>query len=198
MGQPGYERLGYTAIKDGVTWTFGDEAQSRPPATEAERLLAEKIATGDVAGLSEFVPSLPPDAMNATLASGFTATGLAGALGRHAVAEWLVAHGGALTVLTAWELGWKDRARALLKESPGRVNELHGKYSASLLHEAVLRDDIDLARFVLAANPELTIKDAIHDSTALGWARFFGREEMATLIEENARERGALPNGRSK
>ncbi|MBT3267826.1 GNAT family N-acetyltransferase [Candidatus Poribacteria bacterium] len=189
MGQPGYERLGFRTIKDGMAWTFGDEAQARPAPTETERVLAESIASGDVAVLSEIASSLPSGAMNASLANGRTPIELAAHLGRHDIAEWLMNHGGTLSVLTAWDLGWQDRALALLAASPERVNERHGKYSATLLHEAALRGDIEFARFALEASPDLDIEDAIHNSTPLGWARFLGQDEIAALIEEHDRAR---------
>ena len=189
MGQPGYERLGFRTIEDGMSWTFGDEAQSRPAPTETERAFAESIARGDVPGLRGAVSSLPPDGMNAILANGHTPIELAAHVEQHGAAEWLADHGATLNVLTAWELGWVDRAQALLEESPERVNERSGKYGATLLHEAVLRGDAELARFALAAKPDLDVKDAIHDSTPLGWARFLGQNEIATLIEEHDRER---------
>ena len=53
---------------------------------------------------------------------------------------------------------------------------------ATPLQLAIERDDEDLVRVVLAAGPDLTIRDRRFDSDALGWADHLGRPHLAELI----------------
>ncbi len=50
------------------------------------------------------------------------------------------------------------------------------------LHDAVASDDRELAEVVLAAHPDLTLTDAVYNSTALGWARALDRPEIERMI----------------
>ncbi len=56
------------------------------------------------------------------------------------------------------------------------------------LHEAVSRGDMELARLLLSANPDLDVEDNEFHSTPLGWARHLGREAMAVLIEQHRQQ----------
>jgi ankyrin repeat protein len=100
-------------------------------------------------------------------------------------AEWLAQHGVTYSVLDAWDLGWKDKAAGLLKANPELVNHQYGEWNTTLLHTAAERDDIALARLALQAKPDLTLKDSIHDGTALGWAQYLQRKEIVKLIQEH-------------
>jgi hypothetical protein len=42
---------------------------------------------------------------------------------------------------------------------------------------------LDLARSLLRLGADPGIRDQRFDSTALGWARYFGREQLADLLE---------------
>ena len=50
------------------------------------------------------------------------------------------------------------------------------------LHLAILGDHADVARVLLEAGADPTIRDSKHDSDALGWAEFFKREEIVKLL----------------
>ncbi len=52
------------------------------------------------------------------------------------------------------------------------------------LHIAADRGEIELARVVLAAGPDLTIKDSQFHGIALGWAHQRGHSDVAQLIQE--------------
>jgi hypothetical protein len=49
----------------------------------------------------------------------------------------------------------------------------------------VWRDDLELARVVLAADPDLTMRDTGFQSTPMGWAQHLQRREMVTLLERH-------------
>jgi ankyrin repeat protein len=50
------------------------------------------------------------------------------------------------------------------------------------LHLAALGNHPHLARVLVDAGADPTIKDSMHDSDALGWAEFFGRVEIVKLL----------------
>jgi len=41
-----------------------------------------------------------------------------------------------------------------------------------------------LAELALQAKPDLTIKDAVYNGIALGWAQYLQRHDIARMIEE--------------
>lgn len=51
------------------------------------------------------------------------------------------------------------------------------------LHVAAMDGRLDLARSLLRLGADPAIRDQRFDSTPLGWARYFGREQMVTLLE---------------
>ncbi|MFL5481388.1 MAG: ankyrin repeat domain-containing protein [Gemmatimonadaceae bacterium] len=55
------------------------------------------------------------------------------------------------------------------------------------LHLAVLSGHVDVARALLEAGADSTIRDSAHDSDAHGWATFFRRQEIVELIDRSRR-----------
>ena len=108
---------------------------------------------------------------------------LAVATGNTDAVQLLREHGALLDVVAAWDLGWRDAAAETLRAVPEQVNQRHGSWATTPLHTAVQRGDVDLARLVLSARPDLTITDAEFGSTPLGWARHLGQDGIAGLIE---------------
>jgi ankyrin repeat protein len=53
------------------------------------------------------------------------------------------------------------------------------------LHMTIESGAIEIARLLLDAGADPNVRDDRHHATALGWAEFFGRDEMAELIREN-------------
>jgi ankyrin repeat protein len=51
------------------------------------------------------------------------------------------------------------------------------------LHVAAMDGRLDLARSLLRLGADPAIRDQRFDSTPLGWARYFGQEELVTLLE---------------
>jgi len=52
------------------------------------------------------------------------------------------------------------------------------------LHMTMESGAIEIARLLLDAGADPNIRDDRHHATALGWAEFFGRDELAELIRE--------------
>jgi len=75
--------------------------------------------------------------------------------------RWLVAHGAALS---AKRIMWDCNHTAL--------------------HMAVESGSIELAKLLLDAGANPDVRDDKYNATTLGWARYFGQKELATLIEE--------------
>lgn len=81
---------------------------------------------------------------------------------------------------TAAELGRGDATR-LLVELGWDVN---ARRPTTPLHEAAMRDDRALAELLLTLGADRTIHDTSHDGTPAGWARYFGHDELAALLDE--------------
>lgn len=54
------------------------------------------------------------------------------------------------------------------------------------LHLAVMQNHVEVVRLLLEAGADPTIRDSKHDSDAIGWAEFFGREEIIEMIRARA------------
>lgn len=179
MGRPIYEQLGFKWINDGLTWWITDDRlNTRPPGNE-QVALAEAVGKGDITALSYFTNA----DLNTPLCNGMRLLELAAYCRQTMAAEWLVVHGARCTVLDAWDLGWKERATAILEREPQEVNHLYGNYQYTLLHTAAERNDIALAQLALSANPDLQIKDAVHGGNPLGWAHYLHRKEIENMIK---------------
>lgn len=53
------------------------------------------------------------------------------------------------------------------------------------LHMTIESGAIEIARLLLDSGADPNVRDDRHHATALGWAEFFGRDDMAELIREN-------------
>jgi predicted N-acetyltransferase YhbS len=187
LGESIYRRVGFVSIGHGQTWWWPGERIDAPPATPLQVAFAEAIGRGDRGALDALAPELPSDMLEATLPCGMKPLELAVETGQPGSGEWLVQHGAPLDILSAWDLGWKERVAALLAERPELANTRRGGWQITPLHEAAQRNDVALARLILAARPDLSIQDTEFHSTPMGWARHFGHTEIIALIEEHER-----------
>jgi GNAT superfamily N-acetyltransferase len=186
MGEPVYARVGFRSAGHGQTWWLR-VPDRRPPRPEADLVrLVEAVGAADAAGLDAAVHGLrsrpggfDPDA---PLPCGEPPLAVAARLGRPEAARWLLGHGASLDVVTAWDLGWRKEAADLLRARPELANLRTGEAGATPLMVAVERDDADLARLVLGAGPDLSLRDLRHAADALGWAEHLGRTALADLI----------------
>lgn len=186
MGEPLYRSLGFWSLGDGQTWWLHREAFAAPAPAATQVHFAEAAGRGDLATLTALASALAPGQIDVPLANGMTPLQIAVALRQPAAAERLVALGATLDILSAWDLGWTERARAALAHRPELVNTRSGRGRLTPLHEAVQRDDAALARLLLTAQPDLDARDGAFQSTPLGWARHLGRTALAALLEAHA------------
>jgi GNAT superfamily N-acetyltransferase len=188
IGRRTYEQVGFRVIGYGLTWWITSKRYITHPASPQLIALAEATGTGDLAALESAGASPTPAALNTPLANGMTLIQLAAHCRQPAAAEWLMAHGVACTALVMWDLGWKDRAAALLAVNPQEVNRTFFDWEGNLLHIAAQRGDTELAKLALEAGVDLTMKDKEHGGIPLGWAYYFGRTAIIKLIENNTGE----------
>ena len=184
-----YEQIGFEWINNGHSWWLTSDRYITHPHSPAQVTIAEAVGLGNIGLLNDTGIRLTVDELNTPLANRMTLIQLAAHCKQPASAEWLAQHGATYTVLDAWDIGWKDRAAALLKAHPEFVNRQYGDFQTTLLHIAAERDDPALAELALQANPDLTIKDSIYNGIALGWAQYFQRHDIVRMIEEYQRLR---------
>jgi GNAT superfamily N-acetyltransferase len=184
-GERMYNQIGFQTIGWGQTWYLRGSTLDAPPPTEMQVAFIEAVGRGDLAALDRLAAHLEAGAADAALASGLTPLQVAVHTQQPASAEWLVRRGATLDVLTAWDLGWRERVSALLSARPDLVNRRSGDWGMTPLHEAVQRNDPDLARILLAARPDLSLQDTQFNSTPLGWARHLRRKAIGELIEQH-------------
>lgn len=178
MGEPVYRRVGFESAGYGQTWWLHEQSMSTPPS-ERETRFVEAVGAGRTGELPPFVESVDLDAM---LMCGLTPVEVAARCNQPRAAEWLVAHGATLDLLSCWDLGWRARAAELAANHPAVLAIRRGPAAASPLHTAVDRDDEELVRLILAAGADLTLRDVRFNATPLGWAQHQGRPHLAQLI----------------
>ena len=178
-----YDRIGFESLGYGQTWWMHAPALAAPPSA-AEVAFAEAIGVGDTAALEVIRDRRGlPENLDAPLTSGMTPMDLAVRAGQPRSARWLAAQGATLSVLDAWDLGWRRQVPGLLAKNPALVNQRTGAGQGTPLHAATMRGDVELARALLEAGADLAIADTEYSSTPLGWARHFGRAEIIAMIE---------------
>jgi GNAT superfamily N-acetyltransferase len=174
-----YDRIGFETLGRGQTWWLHSERMLNPPS-RAEIAFAEVVGMADIRAL-DAMHTLPD--LDVPLACGLTPIQLAARAGEPDAVRWLISRGATLQILEAWDLGWKEKATRMLAERPELANHRSGLWQTTPLHEAALRGDVELARLLLSAGPDLTVCDMEARSTPLGWARHFNRTEIIALIE---------------
>jgi Acetyltransferase (GNAT) domain len=190
MGEPVYRRVGFRSMGYGHTWYLRARTLAAPAPAKEQVAFMEAIGRGDIATLDGMSKSLEKEVINEPLPSGLTAFDIAVRCQQHTSASWLVEHGTQLDLVSAWDLGWKERIPVMLVERPELVNVQRGDWQLTPLHVAVQRNDVEFAKLLLTVPRELEIKDTQFQATALGWAKHFQHKEMITLIEEHqARQR---------
>jgi ribosomal protein S18 acetylase RimI-like enzyme len=151
-GERVYRRVGFRSIGWGQTWWY-----SRGPAPSARAVaLAEAIGLGDVEGL---VALAPTDAeLDGPLPGDELPLTLALVTGRAAMGEYLLAR------------------------RPSLAARRFEPHDTTLLHLAVEHDSLPFVDLALSAGVDPAVRDATFGATALGWARHFGRPELAVRL----------------
>lgn len=190
-GQPLYEQIGFRPIGRSPTWVLRRTTMPQLPVPPAQRALAEAAGAGDIERLTALVDQ-GPDLIDAALPSQLTPLRIAAELRQLAAVEWLAARGATLDIVTAWRLGWRDRAAQILAERPELANLRSGPWQLTPLHVAVWEHDRALVELLLSASPDLSIRDAAFSSTPLGWAEHFQRHALASLIRAHQDRAGQV------
>ncbi len=185
MGEPVYRRVGFQSMGDGPSWHLRPETLAAPPPTDDQVLFLEAVGRGKVMALDEIGKRLEDRFFHNALPNSMTPLDIAVHCQQPASIDWLVSHGVSLDLLSAWDVGWKERVHLLLIEHPELVNVQRGDGQLTPLHIAVERGDIELAKVLLTVPNDLDLKDSEFEATALGWAQYFQRVEMITLIEQH-------------
>lgn len=184
-----YDRIGFVSLGHGQSWWMNAATLAAPPPTSEQIVFAEAIGRGSSSALNALEPAAIPNDLDAPLPNGMTPLALAiHSLKPARSAEWLIARGATMDILQAWDLGWRDKIPALLAKKPELVDRRTGNWGTTPLHEAAMRDDLELAKVILAYAPDLTIKDTGFNSTPLGWANHFQRIEIVRLIEAHSNQ----------
>jgi ankyrin repeat protein len=182
-GERMYRQLGFERIGYGWTWWLNvARLEARPPSSERVAL-AEAVGRGDLDALAALDRQGWVEPLDQPLANGMSLLELAAHARQPASAEWLFSRRAPLDLLPAWDLGWKERVVHLLEARPEEANRRLGEMQTTPLHTAIERNDTGLARVLLAARPDLSIKDAAFGGTPLDWAKHFQRTEIIDLIE---------------
>ena len=185
MGEPVYRRVGFQSLESSPSWHLRAETLAAPPPTDDQVRFLEAVGRGEVMALDELGKRLEDRFFHDSLPNGMTPLDIAVHCQQPPSVDWLVGHGVPLDLLSAWDVGWKERVSLLLFEHPELVNVQHGEGHLTPLHVAVERGDIELARVLLTVHNDLDLKDSEFQATALGWARYFQRADMITLIEQH-------------
>ena len=98
---------------------------------------------------------------------------------------WLLAGSGALHFLA--KRGDARGVRWLLEQGADpSARWMHWDAEVTPLHLTAFSDSLEVARLLVGAGADPTIRDNKHASDAIGWAEHFGRSELQRLLEANA------------
>ena len=138
---------------------------------------AEAIASGDVERLD------PATAGWASLPNGESPIRFAARFGQRETVRWLLEHDAERDIAPLWTAGFREEATRAAGD--GRwLNCQWGPEARTPLHDAVRENDAALARMLLGAGADLTIRDSQWQGRPLEWANALGRPDLAGLIRE--------------
>lgn len=183
LGEPVYRRVGFQSMGYGYTWFLNSETLTKPPPSTDIVKFLEAVGLGDVKTLNEVGICLTATQLQEPSLNKMTPFEIAVRCKQPASAAWLLDHGVVPDIMSLWDLGWKDRVATLIVEHPELVKRKTGRWTATPLHYAIERDDMELIKVLLTVPNDLEIRDAAFDSTPLGWARHFQRQEILKLLE---------------
>lgn len=185
MGEPVYRRVGFQSMGYGPSWHLDEQVLAAPAIPEQLVNFLEAVGRGEMASIKQAGPLFAPEVFSEALPSGLTPLEIAVRCRQPESADWLVEHGAPLDLISAWDLGWKERLPALLARNPALVNTQQGEWQLTPLHVAIERNDLELTRLLLTVPNDLTLQDTRFQSTASGWATHFGRTEILSLLQEH-------------
>jgi GNAT superfamily N-acetyltransferase len=182
-GMPTYRRVGFQSMGYGYTWFLDSKTLTKPPPSMIMVKFLEGVGLGDVKALDKVGAALTAEQLQEPSLNNMTPFEIAVRCKKLASAAWLLDHGVVPDIMSLWDMGWKDRAATLIVEHSELVERKAGRWTATPMHYAIERDDLELAKLLLTVPNDLEIRDAVFDSTPLGWARHFQRQEILKLLE---------------
>ena len=190
-----YEQIGFESLGHGQTWWLHEKALKSPAPTPEQIAFVEAIGRGDIVALDSWNAARRADFdFDALLLCGSRPMTLAVRANCPRSLEWLIAQGATLDILSLWDIGQSAQAAALLTERPELANRQSGPGRLTPLHEAAFRNDIELTRLLLTADPDLTLRDAEYNGTPLNWAEVFDRAEIAALLTSHTGDGSLSPS----
>jgi GNAT superfamily N-acetyltransferase len=181
MGRPVYQRIGFESDGSGQTWWLHQAVLAQWPPPEDDVHFLEAVGSGRTDDLD------PAANLDRRRPCGKTPMEIAAITNQAASAHWLEDHGATVDLISAWDLGWRDRLRELATAYPDIINRRAGEFEATPMHAAVMRGDAELAAALLELGPDLSAKDGNWKSTPLEWTKAVDQPEIAKLIEAHRR-----------
>jgi GNAT superfamily N-acetyltransferase len=181
MGEPVYRRLGFERVPVvGTSWWLHPETLTAPP-TPLQVALAEATGRGDVAALEALAGQVDRAVLEERLPSTATLVELAARCRQPAAVACLERHGATLDIISAWDLGWKERVPELLAARPELADFRSGRGQHAPLHLAADRGDIELVRVLLAGGADAEVAEG-GGATPLHFAAWRGDPEVTRLL----------------
>jgi GNAT superfamily N-acetyltransferase len=187
-GEPIYQRIGFQSLGMGRTWFLRDSVLALPPPSSGQVKFLEAVGKGDISALAVMKDDILPERLSEEMINGETPLEIAVRCKQTASPQWLIEHGVVPDIMSLWDLSWKDRIPALLAIHPELVRRKAGRWTATPLHYAIERNDVDMVKLLLSVPNDPEIKDGVFQSTPLEWAERFQRTEIIAFLE-SVRER---------
>ena len=182
-GERVYRRVGFQSIGRGPSWFLNKYVLAQSLPTHEQVQFLEAVGKGDLKALDRMADRLTHDQLQRETINQLTPLEIAVRCKQSVSAEWLINHGVIPDIMSLWDLGWRDRIPALIAEHPELVKRKAGRWTATPLHTAIERNDIEMAKILLTVPNDLESKDGVFQGTPLGWARHFQRKDMIELLE---------------
>ena len=179
-----YSRIGFVSLGYGQTWWMHDRMFARPAPTPFEVAFVEALGRGDLSALNALPPAALPSDWDAPLLCGHTPIEITVKTRQPRSTRWLERHSATVTLVDAWDLGWKSRVRRTVANQPKSGEEFSIQGVRTPLHEAAGRGDCELLSVLLAGRPNLTLRDRQYNGTPLNWAEIYRHNDAAQLIRD--------------
>ena len=183
MGERLYRRCGFQSMGLRTTWYLKHSILDEAPPTVEQVKFLEAIGLGDIEALDEMRERLTQNQLQDATLNELTPFEIAVACRQTHSAKWLLGQGVIPDIISLWDSGWKELVPALIAKHPELVERESGKWSATPLHTAIERNDIELVQMLFTVPNDLDAKDGVFRSTPAGWAEHFERKEILKLLE---------------
>lgn len=176
MGERMYRAAGFDEVGRGQTWFLPEQTLRRPPSGDTTRF-AMLISGGDD------IPATMHPHTRAILPNGESPLAYAARFRQLDIARLLLAMGTAPDIAALWQLGLRDEAQAMMRDSQA-LHARRGPEGATALHLAIRWHDEALLTALLDAGASLHLRDKSYQGDAWGWARTLGNNSALGLLNE--------------